>query len=247
MRIPRIYQPSSLVSDTVVALEDAAANHVARVLRLRRGSEVVLFNGLGGEYAAILDSIERRSVTARVGAYIAHDSESPLDITLAQGISRGERMDYVVQKAVELGVVSIIPLVTDFCSVKLTQERLDKRQQHWQAIAISACEQSGRNRIPTCLAPLPLGVWLNTLVPHDNGLHLVLDCDAKLSIKSVPVAEPKKIVLLIGPEGGLSDIEIQQASNAGFTPVRLGPRIMRTETAAAAAIACLQMLWGDFT
>lgn len=245
MRIPRIYHPEPLAIDTVVALTAEAATHVARVLRLRLGAGVILFNGKGGEFQATLESIERRCVTARIGAYVGRDVESPLEIVLAQGISRGERMDYVVQKAVELGVASIVPVVTDFCSVKLTQERLDKRQQHWQAIALSACEQSGRNRVPDCLAPVPLSIWLEGLENQDPALRLVLDRDADLSIKSLTLP-PRKVVLLIGPEGGLSDSEIQLALKAGFMPLSLGPRVMRTETAAAAALACLQMLWGDF-
>lgn len=245
MRIPRIYHPYPLVSATVVPLADEAATHVARVLRLRLGAEVILFNGQGGEFSATLESIERRSVTVRVGDFSACEVESPLYITLAQGISRGERMDYVVQKAVELGVASIAPLVTDFCSVKLTQERLGKRQQHWQAVAVSACEQSGRNRVPTCLAPVSLPAWLDELPVAANELRLVLDRDATLSIRSI-MTPPRNVVLLIGPEGGLSETEIQLSVKAGFSTLRLGPRIMRTETAAAAAIASLQMLWGDF-
>lgn len=242
MRSPRIYHPAPLPSGSSVQLHDTAANHVARVLRLPPGAPLILFNGQGGEFAAVIEAIDKRRVLVRVGVHHQRDCEPPLDVWLAQGISRGERMDYTVQKAVELGVKRIIPLFTERCGVQLGGERLDKRVQHWQAVVISACEQSGRNHVPEIAAPRTLPAWL---AEPATGPALVLDPEADTTLGALP-APNGPVRLLIGPEGGLTDHEIAFAKQAGYTGLRLGPRILRTETAAVAALAALLARWGDF-
>ena len=242
MRIPRLYLPIPLVCGTTVALSTDAAHHVTRVLRLQVGATVDLFNGQGGEYQATLHSITKSQVHAHVLTHNPREAESPLQITLAQGIPRGERMDYTLQKAVELGVTHIVPLFSERCEVRLQGERLDKRMQHWQGIAISACEQCGRNRIPTVSAAMTLQHWLPT---SNSGLRLVLDPLAPHSLAQYTKPDDGNITLLIGPEGGLSDAEINTAQQVGFTSIRLGPRIFRTETAGLVMLSALQALWGD--
>lgn len=241
MRIPRIYTSQPLNPGQTISLEGSAANHVARVLRLKPGAVLTLFNGQGGEYPATLSETGKRSIEVRVQAHEARETESPLEITLAQGISRGERMDYAIQKAVELGVSHIVPVITERTQVTLKGERLEKKLGHWQGIAISACEQCGRNRVPEVASPVTLANWLPSRV---NGLSLVLD---PLAVQGLPGLDRPDVPvnLLIGPEGGLTDAEIAQAGAAGFTGVRLGPRILRTETAAMATLSAIQLLWGD--
>lgn len=242
MRITRIYHPAPLNSGATVELGDGAANHVARVLRLPVGAPLVLFNGEGGEFDATVDVVEKRRVVVNVGRFHDTEREPPLMLWLAQGISRGERMDYTIQKAVELGVSRIIPLFTEHCGVQLHGERLEKRVQHWQGGVVSACEQCGRNRIPRVDTPLTLTEWL--AMPGD-GLRLVLAPDAEHSLVQLP-RPTGPVTLLIGPEGGLSDHEIDLAKQSGYLGLRLGPRILRTETAALAALAALLSTWGDF-
>lgn len=244
MTAPRIYFPSPLQSGATVTLDKQAAQHVLRVLRLQPGDALALFNGWlvnnrYGEYqATLLDA----KGAVRIGEFVPRDTESPLTITLAQGISRGERMDYAVQKAAELGVTRIVPLVTECCVVKVQEERKEKRLAHWQGIATSACEQSGRVRVPDIAPPQTLGAWLPTV---QATVKLVLDPLATLTLPQL--AKPQgEITVLAGPEGGLSDTELAQAKQAGFVPVRLGPRILRTETVPAAALAAINTLWGDW-
>lgn len=242
MRIPRTYLPVPLTPGAIVTLDDSAANHLLRVLRLKPGAPLILFNGQGGEYRAVLHTADKRGGSVVIGEYSARDTESPLHVTLAQGISRGERMDYTLQKAVELGVTRIVPLVTERCEVRLEGERLHKRLQHWQAVAASACEQCGRNRVPQVIEPRSLDTWLTQT---GDGLSLVLDPLAAQSLSQLAQPADSRITLLIGPEGGLSDAEIQCAQRAGYTGIRLGPRILRTETAAVTALSALQVIWGD--
>ncbi len=242
MRIPRIYTDTPLSVGTRLSLDAAAHTHIARVLRLKPGAPLVLFNGTGGEYAAILDEVSKRHAVAHLTNFHAHECESPLPLWLAQGISRGERMDYTVQKAVELGIKRILPLFTDRCGVQLSGERLEKRLQHWQAVAVSACEQCGRNRLPEITAPRTLTELLRD---ETSPVRLVLDPQANTTLRDLP-APSGPALLLIGPEGGLSNTEIAAARAAGFLGLRLGPRILRTETAAVAALAALQTLWGDY-
>jgi len=242
MRIPRIYHPAPLNTGADIELSATAANHVARVLRLPEAAPLILFNGDGGEYSASVTTIEKHRVIVTVGEFHATEREPPLALHLVQGISRGERMDYTIQKAVELGVNRIIPVFTERCGVQLHGERLDKRVKHWQGVVISACEQCGRNRIPDVDAPLNLAQWL--AIPAE-GSRLVLDPDAGHSLTQLPTPTAAA-TLLVGPEGGLSDQELAQAAQAGFLGLRLGPRVLRTETAAVAALAAILGIWGDF-
>ncbi len=241
MRVPRIYHSGDLVPDQTVLLEDDAANHVGRVLRLAVDAQIILFNGQGGQYPAVLVESGKKKVVAKITEFDDKNIESPLSIHLGQGISRGDKMEMTIQKAVELGVNQITPLFTERCGVKLSGERLAKKVNQWQKIVISACEQCGRNTIPTIHPPIPLEQWLAQ--PSDE-LKLNLHPRASYSINSLP--QPTNgIRLVIGPEGGLSDIEIEQASHSGFDEVLIGPRVLRTETAGLTVISALQTRFGD--
>lgn len=242
MSISRIYQPSTLVIGETVLLDEEPSHHLARVLRAKIGDTVTVFNGLGGEYPCDITEITKRNVTVRVLAFSPREAESNLNLCLAQGISRGEKMDYTIQKAVELGVTHIVPLLTERCTVKLDEERREKRLKHWQSIIIGAAEQSGRNRIPTLTAPQSFSQGLQTLKADQC---FILSPFAEQKLQSTQLQIGQSIVLLIGPEGGFSKTEIEQANRAGFIPLNLGPRILRTETAAVAAITLLQSHFGD--
>lgn len=241
MRISRIYTATSLVSGETIELDENAFNHAVRVLRLKQGDTLILFNGEGGEYEAELVEVQKKRASAIIGEFLHQDCESPLPIILGQCISRGDKMDYTIQKAVELGVTEIVPLFSERCGVKLNQERIEKRMHHWHGTIISACEQCGRNRIPKLHQATSLDEWQQKL----NASHkLVLDPTATDSIATL--AKPEKdVVLLIGPEGGLTDQEIKTAIESGFTGIRLGPRTLRTETAGLTALSVIQQLWGD--
>jgi 16S rRNA (uracil1498-N3)-methyltransferase len=212
------------------------------VLRLGVGAAITLFDGAGGEYAARIESLRKDAVRVEVGAHAALERESPLDVTLAQGVSRGERMDWVVQKATELGVRRIVPLITVRSVVRLDAQQAPKKLQHWRGIAVAACEQCGRNRLPELAAPLDFLEFLGGEVAAD-AMRLVLSPAGSLRIGAIK--SPQKIILLIGPEGGLAPEEAEAAIDRGFTAVSLGPRILRTETAAIAALAALQQAFGD--
>ncbi|MBE1299215.1 MAG: 16S rRNA (uracil(1498)-N(3))-methyltransferase [Alteromonadaceae bacterium] len=241
MRIPRLFVDQTLAVDEEIPLSKELSNYVVNVLRLKDASPVVLFNGDGNEYSAELEILSKRSVNVRVDSKLGISCESPLPIHLGQGISKGDRMDMVIQKSVELGVTEISPIITERCNVKLDDERWQKKQQHWQKIAISACEQCGRNVVPTIHAPITLAQWLSQ---STNQLRLTLNPTAEKRLARLDV--PKEgIRVLIGPEGGLSDQEIFQAAETGFNDVSLGPRILRTETAALAVISILQANYGD--
>lgn len=250
--MPRIYLTTPLTTDSEITIRGDAVNHIGRVLRLKAGDEITLFNGEGGEYRATLTTIERQTICAHIDYFNPRECESPLHITLAQGISRGERMDYTLQKSVELGVNCIIPLCTERCGVKFDTKRAAKRLQHWQRIIISACEQCGRNCIPKILPIISLPAWLDTLERDSQqqasaqplALRLVLHHRATQSLGQL-AAPTARISLLIGPEGGLSSDEIKIASQFGFQGIQLGPRILRTETAGVTALAALQTHWGD--
>lgn len=242
MKPPRLYLPTTLAAGALVALDANAFNHAVRVLRLRVGDALTLFDGHGGEYVAELVAVERRAATARVLAARAREAESPLRVVLAQGVSKGERMDYTLQKAVELGVAAVQPLLAERSVVQLDGERLARRVEHWQGVLVAACEQSGRNRVPPLAAPARLGDWL--AAGGGEGLRLLLDPQAGTGLRALP-APGGAVTLLIGPEGGLGDGEIAAATAAGWQGVHLGPRVMRTETAGVAALAALQALWGD--
>lgn len=243
MRIPRIYTTQALVTGRSLELEPAPSRHLLRVLRLKPGAALLLFDGSGGEFEARLESEQGRSARVQIGVARMARSESPLRVTLAQGISRGERMDFTLQKAVELGVAEIIPLLAERSVVRLDAGQAARKQAHWQQVVVGACEQSGRVRVPAVHAPRDLREFM-AKQPH-NGLGLLLDPDAALSIKDLPAPERKQVVLLVGPEGGWSDAETAAAQQAGFTAVSLGPRVLRTETAALVALSLLQARWGD--
>ncbi len=243
MRIPRIFVDANLASGKHVPLDSRAANHVTKVLRLRSGAALMVFDGSGAEFEAVLETFRHEKTTVHIGEVTATDKESPLQITLCQGISRGERMDYTLQKAVELGVANIVPLWTERTQVRLNDKRLDRRMDHWRGVIISACEQCGRTRIPGLSTPTELKPWLTET--DVQGLRLVLDPNATLTLTGFEIPE-YCVALLTGPEGGLSDTEREFARQHKFIPVRFGPRILRTETAALAAISSLQALWGDF-
>ncbi len=242
MRAPRIYTPQTLEPGALVQLDPVASNHAVRVLRLRGGDNLILFNGDGGEYPAVLERSERRETWARLRERVERHSESPLHITLVQAISKGERMDYTIQKAVELGVTGIIPVFTRRSVVQLAGERAEKRRQHWQQVAASACEQCGRNIVPGIDSPKNFTQWLATYDAAGLGLTMDPRADRGLAELTGPSGP---ITVLAGPEGGLDEQELEAAAAAGFTPLRLGPRVLRTETASLAMLAALQALWGD--
>jgi 16S rRNA (uracil1498-N3)-methyltransferase len=239
MRLPRLYIDHPLAVGAEVSLPKEVAHYVQQVLRLRRGAAVVLFNGLGGEYRGILRQ-NNKQMSVIIEESFERSVESSLHIHLGQGISRGEKMDYVVQKAVELGVSEITPLFTERCGVKLIEERAQKRLEHWQKIIHSACEQSGRNRVPRINSPIVLAEWL---VQRTEPFRLI--CHPGLAIKNADTPKPSSIALLIGAEGGFTEGEVSEAMTNQFQPFTLGPRILRTETATVAALTKLQVSWGD--
>lgn len=240
----RIYTPQALAEGTELQLEEDAAHHVAVVLRMQPGEPLRLFDGRGGEYAAQILRVEKKRVLLRVGAQDATTRESPLRITLAQCVSKGDRMDYTLQKAVELGVSCIVPIISERSVVRLDAERWDKKREHWQQVVRSACEQSGRTVLPLVEPPAPLATWLAH--PRLDKLRLTLDPRASTALRSL---EPPQggVTLLVGPEGGLSGAELKLAVQHGFTGLRLGPRVLRTETAGVALLAAMQALWGDWS
>jgi 16S rRNA (uracil1498-N3)-methyltransferase len=237
----RLYCDLAFSPGAEIALPEAAARHAVSVLRLQVGDPLVLFNGAGGEYRASLVAVNKRESRARIIEFDAVECESPVDITLALGISAGERMDYSLQKATELGVTAIQPLATERSVVKLAGERADKRLQHWQHVVIAACEQCGRNRVPAVAPVQKLYAYLAAV--DRNKRLLMLSPDANTPLKRV--TPTTAVVLLIGAEGGLAPAEHQAAQASGFEAVKLGPRVLRTETAPVAALAVLQALWGD--
>jgi 16S rRNA (uracil1498-N3)-methyltransferase len=238
----RIFQSGKLTPHSSFTLDEAGSHHLARVLRVKIGDEIILFNGEGGEYPAVISEIDKKRVHVAIKDFNPRDTESALNLYLAQGISRGEKMDFTIQKAVELGVKKIFPLLTERCNVKLDEERREKRLQHWRSIVISACEQSGRNKIPELVAPQTLHEFIKNS-SADFKFVLAPDAEKKLSLHTFN--KNASVILLIGPEGGLSNQEIKQAEQAGFHGLNLGPRILRTETAAIAALAALQFYAGD--
>ncbi len=240
----RFYNPENLTIGATVRLSDNAAAHATRVLRLEISDCIVLFNGDGNDYTSAITSIKKNEVLVIVKTFVKITNESPLNITLLQGISSGDRMDYTIQKAVELGVTAIVPIITTRSVVKLSNERAEKRQAHWQSVAHAACEQSGRAFIPTVFAPVQLSAWMASN-PQDNATRVLLNPIG--AIRLADLAKPTgNIALLIGAEGGLSQAEIDTVLSQGFKSVVLGARILRTETAALTAIAAMQTLWGDF-
>jgi 16S rRNA (uracil1498-N3)-methyltransferase len=241
MRIPRVFTHQALIPNSTLALAESQSHYLSKVLRMQAGRELILFNGEGGEYSAEISAVQKKHVEVSVREFSAENRQSHLPLELAIGVSRGERMDWVLQKATELGVTKITPLITERTEVKLGGERADKKMEHWQHILISACEQCQRNLLPELSAPKLFSEWVN-------------ECDAELKFvlhhrdnQGLPQDKhAKSVALLIGPEGGLNDVEIAQAVAQQFSPLTLGPRVLRTETAPVAAISLVQYLWGDF-
>ncbi|WP_282362593.1 16S rRNA (uracil(1498)-N(3))-methyltransferase [Pseudomonas sp. PS01300] len=221
-------------------LPEAQAHYIGRVLRMAPGDSVQLFDGSGQEYLGELLEVGKKSVRVTLAQALPGQAESPLHVHLGQGLSRGERMDWAIQKATELGASVITPIVSERCEVRLKDERADKRLAHWRQVAISACEQCGRSTVPTIHSPVLLADWLKA---RDEALKLVLHPVAEPLTSH---ARPASLAFLIGPEGGLSEVEVEQAKAAGFHAARLGPRVLRTETAPVVALAVAQQLWGDF-
>jgi 16S rRNA (uracil1498-N3)-methyltransferase len=243
MRTTRIHVEQPLALATELTLPAQATEHVARVLRMNAGDVLTVFNGDGFDYLATLVNVGKRDVVVRIDSREEIANESPLQLTLAQGVARGEKMDLIVQKATELGVARIVPLFTERSEVKLDAARAEKRLQHWRAVAASACEQSGRVRVPEVAPAQALQGWLESLADND-AQRLALLPEGTLRAREVPFGQAGGL-LVVGPEGGLGDRDVTALREAGFLGLRLGPRILRTETAGLAALAALQALHGD--
>lgn len=241
MRISRLYTPDQLNIGRHIDLSEESAHYVRAVLRLKKDQAITLFNGQGGEFLCTLKEVSRKRVVVNINEAIDRTVESPLNITLGLGISRGDRMDWAVQKAVELGVNNITPLITERCVVKFKADKKQQRHQHWKNIVQHATEQSSRTVFPALNEIEDLDAWLKM----QNGLKVFLDPYAEKSLVELQ-PENMQVTLLSGPEGGFSSQERELAIASGFIPVRLGGRILRTETASLAAISAVQILWGDF-
>ena len=240
--MPRFYVDFALSPDSVVELPDNVVRHL-NVLRVKNTEEIVLFNGNGKSYPALPEVLEKRRASVRILREEATDNESPLNITLVQAVSAAERMDFTLQKSVELGVAEIHPVISERCVVRLSGERAEKRVARWQEIVVSACEQSGRNIVPKVLPLTTYAQALQQLPQETTKLLMSLNRAQKLSDVQ---PQSGKVVFMVGPEGGWTEKEEQQAFDAGFQSVTLGKRVLRTETASLAAIAAMQTLWGDF-
>jgi 16S rRNA (uracil1498-N3)-methyltransferase len=239
----RIYINQKLPIDSIIELDNAAANHVINVLRMNIGEQIILFNGDGKEYSANITEISKKKINLKILDAIEKNLESPLKIHLGQGIAKGEKMDLIIQKAVELGVTEITPLITARCNVHFKADRLEKKIEHWQKVVISACEQCGRNFIPTINPPQKIADWIGN---NQSDLALILSPYAEQSLANL-AAKPTNISILIGPEGGLTAEEVELAKRYNFLAVKLGPRILRTETAGLVVLSILQAKWGDLT
>lgn len=242
MNLPRFYCREALSPGAHVELPEPVARHAVRVLRLPPDARMILFDGRGGQYPARIERIERDRVYAELSAWQDTECESPLAITLVQALQAGDKMDFTIQKAVELGVRDIVPVESRRSVLRLAGERAAKRVAHWQGVVASACEQCGRNQVPLVAPVEKLESWLAR--PANGALRLMLDPEAELSFASIRPEGP--VQLLIGAEGGLDPQEMIAARQAGFLAVRMGPRVLRTETAGLAALAVMQALWGDF-
>lgn len=255
MTLPRFYCPVEIFPGQTIELPKSIGHHAARVLRLKHGAGLILFNGRGGEFQAVITHIDRKSAAVVIEKRLAIERESQLSITLAQAICASEKMDWIVQKAVELGVNRVQPLATKRSIVRLSVERGEKRLDHLRKVVISACEQCGRNFIPEVLPPVPLPDWLRRQVIYHGDLagnapsnsFFMLSPAAKEGLRYYSrTSRMTAITLLVGPEGGFARDEEASALAAGFLPLSLGPRILRTESAALVAIAAMQALWGDY-
>ncbi len=243
-RVARFYTDAGLRAGAIAILPEDAAHHAVHVLRLREGEEVSLFDGRGGEYAGRIAAIERLRVSVDVLAHRALERESPLAVTLVQGVSAREKMDFTLQKATELGVAALQPVIAARSVGRIAGERAEHKRAHWQRVVIAACEQCGRNRVPQVLEPMLLAEYCRA--PATPGMRLLLAPEAQLSLREAAARLDGGLALAAGPEAGFSAEEEAMLAQAGFIPVRLGPRVLRTETAALAALAALNALAGDF-
>ena len=251
MLVPRVFVPSVLSSGVRVVVGGSVRQHLIQVLRLTVGSQLRVFNSLVlGEFSAQIAKVGRTNLEIMLQDFIKDERESPLKVILWQGISRGDKMDFTIQKAVELGVSEIVPIFSEYCGVRLTADRLIKRQEHWYKIAISAAEQSGRCLVPTIHTAKSLKEQLaSNCSDHGDSagaVRFVLHPTATQSLKQLKIIAKNSVVIAIGPEGGFSDEELNLFQADGFQAIALGRRILRTETAALAVISALQVLWGDF-
>ncbi|MCV2402128.1 16S rRNA (uracil(1498)-N(3))-methyltransferase [Marinomonas sp. C2222] len=242
MRIPRIFIDSQLNENTEIPMPDTSFQHVCKVLRLKSGHPVKVFNGVGGQFNASITNVEKRSASLKITNFENLDNESPIKVTIGQSLSRGERMDYAIQKAVEAGVFAIQPLFSERCEVKLSQDRVEKRLQHWQQVAISAAEQSGRGIVPIVHSPIELDFWVAQCT---QSLKLTLHHHSARPIHQLEQPQDQQICLLIGPEGGLTETEVEFSNKHDFQAITLGPRVLRTETAPVVALSVINSLWGD--
>lgn len=242
MRLPRIFSSKALSVSTEIELDKEAGTHISRVLRMSTGQQIELFNGDGFSYFAQIQAIERNQVSVRVVEALEATNESPLNIHLFQGVSRGDKMELTLQKGVELGVTQFTPLITERCGVKLDEKRWQKKLEHWQKVIESACEQCGRNTIPA-LHPV---IKMQAALSQFNDNSFFMHPEGKQSFKSISADTNLEIQLWVGSEGGFSDEEISWVEAHGCKPVQLGPRVLRTETAALAAVSVMNSLWGDF-
>lgn len=242
MRTPRIFTPQQLTEHTIIELDEHAANHVGRVLRMTAGRELILFNGEGPfHFKAVIEHSGKKHVSVKLLEKVITHNESPLKIHLGQALAKGDKMEFTIQKAVELGVMEITPLWTEHCDVRLNQERLEKKNAQWKGIIISACEQCGRDILPTLNPALKFQDWIAQVKGEEKW---VLDPRGKTdNINHESISEA---IIAVGPEGGLSQTEIELACQYDFKSKLIGPRVLRTETAALTAITILQSKWGDF-
>lgn len=240
MRLTRIYQPQALSAGQILNLSKGAAGHLIRVLRLQVGDDFIVFNGRAGEFRAIIIELSKSVVTVKLGEFAAVSRESSLQITLAQAVLRSDKMDYVLQKAVELGVTRFIPLISARSTLKLAPERWQKRSLHWQGVMLAACEQSGRTRLPKLENPMTFDVATTSIKAEQR---IILQPCVKQNINSLPHCQ--SVAVLVGPEGGWSENELKCARVATYNPIQLGPRVLRAETAGLAAVSIMQSLYGD--
>lgn len=256
MRLTRVFVDGALDAGSFVELARETAAHLVKVLRARSGDELVLFNGDGREYSGTIESVRGSRVSASIGAARSLDRESPFQLTLVQCVPRGDRMDFIVQKATELGVARIVPVLSQRSVVRLDADQAESKQAHWRAVAVSACEQCGRNRLPALEAPQPLLGYLGGLQPPEiSGGFLRLVLEPERAGRASPAAQAIEAddsaaagaQIAIGPEGGFAPEELEAFDLSAFARLRLGPRVLRTETAAIAAIAVLQARFGDMS
>ncbi len=253
MRLTRVFVEGELQSGSALELPRETGAHLAKVLRTRSGDAVVLFNGDGREFTGTIEKVQGSQVVASIGAARSVDRESPFPLTLVQCVPRGDRMDFIVQKATELGAVRIVPVLSQRSVVRLDESQSDSKQAHWRRVAVSACEQCGRNRLPSIDTPLPLLSYLGNLAQSTGkeALRLVLEPEraqrAGLDARAIDIASPASAQIAIGPEGGFAAEELEAFDLSAFLRVALGPRVLRTETAAIAAIVVLQARFGDMS